>query len=110
MRLIRYALLVVFHAQAWHAFILTMENRKHQTATGEGYAFFSGIGSDLTEVLALGVFVTWVHNRNCHVQGCWRLSWKQWVDPDGHTHALCRRHHPHDAPTADQIAERAGRE
>jgi hypothetical protein len=43
--------------------------------SGNGYQFWSGIGSDLGEVTLLGIVLVWWHNHNCHVHRCWRLSW-----------------------------------
>lgn len=57
-----------------------------------GYNFWSGIGSDLSEItLAIGLGV-WLYKHNCHVQRCWRLSWH----PDPLSgHPMCKKHHPH---------------
>jgi hypothetical protein len=73
----------------------------------EGYNVFSGPLADITILTALGVFL---YHRNCHVKGCWRLAWKNYVDPSGHTHALCKKHHPHDPPTAATIQAAADQE
>jgi len=62
---------------------------------GDGYQFWSGIGSG--SPLIAGVYLAW-RRHNCHVRGCPRVIWKQHGD-----HSLCRRHHPHDAPTADAL-------
>jgi hypothetical protein len=55
---------------------------------GNGYQFWSGIGSG-SPILA-AAFVWW-HHHNCHVHRCWRLSWHPHPD---HGHPVCRRHHP----------------
>ncbi|HEV7133207.1 MAG TPA: hypothetical protein VGN27_05695 [Gaiellaceae bacterium] len=55
---------------------------------GNGYQFWSGIGSG-SPILAAGL--VWWHHHNCHVQRCWRLSWHPHPD---HGHPVCRRHHP----------------
>lgn len=49
---------------------------------GEGYNFWSGIGSDLAY---LGFAAALLKHLNCHTPGCWRL---------GHHHlgGFCRRH------------------
>jgi hypothetical protein len=70
---------------------------------GSGYQFWSGFGSDLGELSILvalcGIlWATW-RRHNCHVRGCPRIIWK----PHGE-HELCRKHHPHSPPTADQVA------
>ncbi len=63
--------------------------------SGRGYAFWSGIGSDIGEVALIGVAATWLRMHNCHVQRCPRLSWHPHPD---HGHPVCRHHHP-DAKT-----------
>jgi hypothetical protein len=62
---------------------------------GNGYQFWSGIGSDAGELtlitsIAAVAAMFWRHH-NCHVQGCWRLSWHPHPD---HGHPVCRIHHP----------------
>ena len=78
--------------------------------SGSWYGWWSGAGSDVGEVVLIGLAATFYRQHTCHVKGCWRLHWKQWVAPEGHTHALCRRHHPHDPPTAAEIAVKAAAE
>lgn len=53
---------------------------------GEGYQFWSGIGSGSPLLAAIVVFV---RRRNCHVTGCWRLGY---IDP-AIGYPACRRHH-----------------
>jgi hypothetical protein len=56
---------------------------------GNGYQFWSGIGSDFSE-LAIGcAVVAFFRQHNCHVRGCKRLGSRD--DAVG-AHA-CRRHH-----------------
>lgn len=38
------------------------------------YAFWSGIGGDLTELAVLAGAFTFVRRHNCHVPRCWRLG------------------------------------
>jgi hypothetical protein len=60
----------------------------------EGYNFWSGIsGSNITIPFTCAAFLTaaW-YKHNCHVPGCWRLTWH--THPD-HGHLVCKRHHPH---------------
>ena len=54
---------------------------------GEGYQFWSGIGSGSPVFVILAV---WWRKHNCHVTGCWRLQWH--ADPE-HGHPVCRKHH-----------------
>ncbi len=62
---------------------------------GEGYAFWSGFGSDLGEVTLVGIvtggLAAFWTKHNCHVHHCWRLAWHP--DPE-HGHPVCKRHHP----------------
>lgn len=52
---------------------------------GDGYQFWSGIGSGSPILMALGV---WWHHHNCVQKGCWR---KGHPDPE-HGHPVCRKH------------------
>lgn len=36
----------------------------------------------------------------CHVRHCHRIQWKVVAGTD---HIVCKRHHPHDEPSADQV-------
>lgn len=60
---------------------------------GEGYQFWSGIGSDFGQITLIGTFVAigigaW-HQVNCHEHRCLRLAWHK--DSDGHP--VCKVHH-----------------
>jgi hypothetical protein len=57
---------------------------------GPWYAFWSGFGSDIGELLILGGLIQFFRHHNCHVRGCWRI--KTSTDPAVHAPA-CRRHH-----------------
>ena len=61
------------------------------TLSGNGYQFWSGIGSDIGELTLLGIVAVVWRNHNCHVHRCWRLSWHP---HPVHGHPVCRRHHP----------------
>lgn len=65
---------------------------------GDGYQFWSGIGSDVGEITMVTALYIWIKTHNCHVRGCWRLKWHGHPD---HGHPVCRRHHPH----SDSITE-----
>jgi hypothetical protein len=73
---------------------------------GKGYAFWSGIGSDIGEVAIIGAVIGMYHRHSCHVDGCWRIG-RHPVEGTGFV--TCRRHHPtisSDAPlTAEDIAQ-----
>jgi hypothetical protein len=60
---------------------------------GQGYQFWSGIGSDLGEIAIIAAVFAFWRRHNCHVNGCWRLAWHPSDDHGGHT--VCRHHHPH---------------
>lgn len=58
-----------------------------------GYQFWSGIGSDISEITLLGFALAFWRQHNCHVHRCWRLQWH--AHPD-HGHPVCKKHHPSD--------------
>jgi len=74
------------------------------------YNFWSGFGSDLGEVTIIGALIVLYRHHECHVDTCHRLHWKSWTDPDGHVHALCKKHHPHQQPTEAELAALVARE
>jgi hypothetical protein len=67
---------------------------------GLGYQFWSGVGSDFSEITLLGAIIAWWHHVNCIEKGCWR---KGHPNPE-HGHPVCRKHtrHPHPAFTTPQ--------
>lgn len=70
---------------------------------GPYYGFFSGFGSDLSEIAIVAGLVTVYRKHNCHVDRCFRIGR---YPVAGTPYTTCRRHHPHvDAnPTAEDIA------
>jgi hypothetical protein len=58
---------------------------------GQGYQFWSGIGSDIGEITLIGLGFAWLHHHNCYERGCWRV---QWHPHPVHGHPVCKRHHP----------------
>ena len=67
---------------------------------GEHYLFWSGLGSDISEVAVLGaVYAIW-RRHNCAVKGCWRVGHRQVPGTD---HVVCRRHHPRPQPTHEEL-------
>lgn len=60
-----------------------------------GYNSWSGILSDIGEVALVGAVATVIlglwHHHNCHVAGCWRLTWH--ANPET-GHPECKVHHP----------------
>ena len=78
----------------WLAHWLGMDN-----LSGPVYGFWSGFGSDVGELAIVGGLVSIYRRHNCEVHRCWRLG--------RHTtaagHAVCRRHHPDDHLTVQDI-------
>lgn len=70
------------------AHILGIDN-----VSGYWYGFWSGFGSDIGE-LAI------VRRHNCHVKGCPRVGRHPIA---GTTWTVCRKHHPDEHPTADDV-------
>ena len=66
---------------------------------GPFYGFWSGFGSDLSEFAIVAGLVTVVRRHNCEVHHCWRLGRHQTAAQ----HNVCRRHHPDDHLTAEQV-------
>ena len=54
------------------------------------YNFISGPLADITLLTGVGIFL---HNHNCHVNGCWRMSWHDHPD---HGHPVCKKHFPYE--------------
>lgn len=67
--------------------------------SGPWYGFWSGIGSDISELALLGGIGAMIRQRNCEVHGCWRLGRHQTAAG----HMVCRRHHPDDVLTAAAV-------
>ena len=63
----------------------------------DGYNFVSGPLADIT---LIGGGIALLRHHNCHVRGCWRLAKHKVAGTD---YIVCRHHHPHDAPTAEQV-------
>jgi hypothetical protein len=63
----------------------------------DGYNFVSGPLADIT---LLGGAYAIYRRHNCHVKGCWRIGRHPVAGTD---HIVCRKHHPQDSPTAEQV-------
>jgi hypothetical protein len=63
----------------------------------DGYNFISGPLADIT---LIGGGIALLRHHNCHVKGCWRLARHPVAGTD---YIVCRTHHPHDSPTAEQV-------
>ncbi|HEY1668500.1 MAG TPA: hypothetical protein VGG54_22645 [Trebonia sp.] len=80
----------------WHALMhaLGIDN-----VSGPQYGFWSGFGSDLGELAIVGGLLGMYRRHNCEVKGCWRLGRHRTAAG----HSVCRRHHPDDHLTAEQV-------
>jgi hypothetical protein len=71
------------------------------SGSGRWYLFHSGFGANFGEYLiAFGLFGL-IRRHNCEVHRCWRLG--RHATAAGHM--VCRKHHPDDRLTAQQVAE-----
>lgn len=68
----------------------------------ESYNFYSGIGSDASEITLIGAAVALIvgvwHHVNCGAPGCWRISKHHYTDKDGKHHQFCHTHDVEDHP------------
>ena len=69
------------------------------STTTPQYAFWSGFAGDLA---IFGAVIAYVRHKNCHVKGCPRLG-RHAVQ--GTDHVVCRKHHPQDTPTAQDVLD-----
>lgn len=77
--------------------------------SGPFYAWWSGAGSDISELVLLGGLYALLRKHNCHVHRCWRIG-RLPVEIDGASYVVCRRHHPRGAPTHEDLRQVALRE
>lgn len=63
----------------------------------DGYNFVSGPLADIT---LLGGAYAILRRHNCVVKGCFRIGRHPVT---GTNHIVCRKHHPRDSPTAEQV-------
>ncbi len=63
----------------------------------DGYNFVSGPLADIT---LLGGAYAIFRRHNCVVKGCFRIGRHPVAGTD---HIVCRKHHPRDSPTAEQV-------
>lgn len=61
---------------------------------GDGYQWWSGLGSDLGELTLIGLLAGAYKHANCEEPGCWRLGHRH---PD-HGRPVCRRHYGNHRP------------
>lgn len=71
-------------------------------ASGTAYLAWSGILSDISEFAVFLAIMAWCRKHNCHVNRCWRFA----IHPvKGTPHIVCRKHHPDNAPSAQQVLD-----
>ena len=63
----------------------------------DGYAIISGPLADIT---LLGGAYAIIRRHNCHAKGCPRIGR---IRVPGTDYIVCRHHHPHDTPSAEDI-------
>jgi hypothetical protein len=71
--------------------------------SGPWYGFWSGAGSDITELAIIGGLISLARRHNCHVKGCWRIGRHK---VEGTEFITCAKHHPtvpDGGPSADDI-------
>lgn len=73
--------------------------------SGPYYGFWSGFGSDISEIALFGGVLAGIRHINCHVTGCKRIRTHQVPRTP---YRACRQHHPnvptYGAITASDIA------
>lgn len=74
--------------------------------SGPFYGFWSGVGSDISELAIVAAVIAGYRKHNCHVKGCWRLG-KHAVRNT--PYVVCAKHHP-DVPDVVTPAHLIARE
>ena len=59
--------------------------------SGPFYGFWSGVGSDITELAIVGGLIGIYRRHTCHARRCWRFGRHPVA---GTPYIVCRRHHP----------------
>lgn len=70
--------------------------------SGRWYAFWSGAGSDISEIAIVGALLAIVRKHNCAVGRCWRIGRHKVPGTD---HLCCAKHTPGGAPTHAHILD-----
>lgn len=65
----------------WLSHLLGLDN-----LSGPFYGFWSGVGSDISEITLIVAVGGWYWHHQCHEEGCWRLG----HPVDGKV--VCKRH------------------
>lgn len=81
-------LLAVFWRLGVQRWLTVHTGSENTPGSPPNYNFFSGSGSDISELTLLGLAVGAWHHVNCHEPGCWRIG-KHKVEGT----PWCNRHH-----------------
>jgi hypothetical protein len=73
------------------------------SASGPWYLFWSGIGSDISEIALFGALLGLLRKHNCEVHGCWRLG--RHTTSGGHN--VCHIHNPAGKVTSQAVIDAA---
>ena len=90
----------------WHAiqhWLAYMTGSLNTAGAPPNYNFWSGFGSDLSELAIAGGLIGMLRKHNCHVRRCWRIGR---LPVEGTPYVVCRHHHPEGAPAARSVTER----
>ncbi|MDE2469867.1 MAG: hypothetical protein KGL35_14290 [Bradyrhizobium sp.] len=79
----------------WLAHFLGLDN-----LSGPFYGFWSGAGSDITELALIGGLIAAYRKHNCHIKGCWRIGKR---NVDGTSLIVCHKHHPENPPSLSDL-------
>jgi hypothetical protein len=71
----------------WHEFLFGIGATN---PSDEQYGFWSGFGSDISEIALLGAMFGVLRHSNCHAERCWRFG----KPVDGTAYRACHKHHP----------------
>jgi hypothetical protein len=70
--------------------------------SGPNYLFWSGIGSDITELVLIGAVIQLYRRHNCGVKGYWRIGMRK---VPGTEHVVCHSHHPLPKPSHQDVLD-----
>jgi hypothetical protein len=87
----------------WWLTVAHFFGTRNNDGNSSGYLFWSGVGSDLSELAMIGFLYAFLRKHNCHSRGCWRIG-RHPVEGTGFV--VCRKHHPDGRPDAEEIRRR----
>lgn len=68
------ALVIVFWRYGVQHWLTVHTGSSNTPGTPPNYNFFSGAGSDLSELAIVGAVLGAYRKHNCHADGCWRIG------------------------------------